>query len=89
MYTLESHVRHVAEAKALEPIYVTTQVIELDTKRIRLHHSLHRRRDEAVIATATQLYAHVDTQAKRAAPFEKAVHARLDRLRAAHAALPS
>jgi carnitine 3-dehydrogenase len=89
MYTLESHVKHVAEAKALEPLYVTTQVVELDAKRVRLHHSLHRRRDEAVIATATQLYAHVDTHAKRAAPFEKAVHERLDRLRAANAASPN
>lgn len=89
MYTLESHVKHVAEAKALEPIYVTTQVLELDAKRVRLHHSLHRRRDEAVIASGTQLYAHVDTRVKHAAPFEKAVHERLERLRAAHAALPS
>ena len=86
MYTVESHVKHVAEAKALEPIYVTTQVLELDTKRVRLQHSLHRRRDEAVIATAMQLYLHVDTKAKHAAPFEPPVHAKLERLRAAHAA---
>jgi carnitine 3-dehydrogenase len=89
MYTLESHVKHVAEAKALEPIYVTTQILELDAKRVRLHHSLHRRRDEAVIATAGQVYVHVDTRVSHAAPFEPAVHARLDKLRAAHAALPS
>jgi carnitine 3-dehydrogenase len=89
VYTVESHVKHVAEAKALEPIYVATQVLELDAKRVRFHHSLHRRRDEAVIATATQLYLHVDTRAKRAAPFEKSVHARLERLRAAHAAVAS
>lgn len=89
MYTLESHVKHVAEAMALDPIYVTTQILELDTKRIRLQHALHRRRDEAVIATATQLYIHVDTHEKHAAPFEKSVHGKLDRLRAAQAALPS
>ncbi|HEV2441824.1 MAG TPA: 3-hydroxyacyl-CoA dehydrogenase NAD-binding domain-containing protein [Steroidobacteraceae bacterium] len=88
MYTLESHVRHVAEAKALEPIYVTTQILELDAKRVRLHHSLHRRRDEAVIATARQVYVHVDTRVSHGAPFEPSVHERLDRLRAAHAALP-
>jgi acyl-CoA thioesterase FadM len=89
MYTLESHVTHLAEAKALEPIYVTTQLVELDAKRIRLRHSLHRRRDEAVIANATQVYAHVDTHAKHTAPFERSVHERLDRLRAAQAASPS
>ena len=89
MYTMESHVTHVAEAKALEPIYVTTQVLELDAKWIRLHHSLHRRRDEAVIARGTQVYAHVDTHAKHAAPFEHSVHEKLNTLRTAHTALPS
>jgi carnitine 3-dehydrogenase len=89
MYTLESHVEHVAEAKALEPIYVTTRLLELDAKRIRLRHSLHRRRDEALIATAEQLYVHVDTGVSHATPFERSVHERLDRLRAAHAAMPS
>jgi carnitine 3-dehydrogenase len=89
MYTLESHVQHVAEAKALEPISVATQVVELDAKRVRLHHSLHRRRDEAVIATGTQLYIHVDTRGGHAAPFEPSVHERLEGLRGAHAASPS
>src|SRR5579862_9617026 len=88
MYTLESHVTHVAEAKALEPLYVTTQMLELDAKRVRVHHALHRRRDEALIATARQLYVHVDTGAGRAAPFEPSVHARLERVRIAHAKLP-
>jgi carnitine 3-dehydrogenase len=89
MYTLESHVAHVAEAKALEPIYVTTQMLELDAKRVRLYHCLHRRRDERLIATGEQLYVHVDTRASRAAPMESAVHSMLDRLRAAHAHLPA
>jgi carnitine 3-dehydrogenase len=89
MYTLESHVKHAAEAKALEPIHVTTRVLELDEKRVRLQHSLHRRRDEALLATGTQLYVHVDTRASHAAPFERSVHERLERLRAAHATSPS
>jgi carnitine 3-dehydrogenase / betainyl-CoA thioesterase len=88
MYTLESQLKHVAEAKALEPLYVTTQMLELDAKRVRLHHSLHHRRDEALIATARQLYVHVDTRASRAAPLEHSVHAKLERLRIAHADLP-
>jgi carnitine 3-dehydrogenase / betainyl-CoA thioesterase len=88
VYTLESHVTHIAEAKALEPLYVTTQMLELDAKRVRLSHCLYRRRDEALIATGRQLYVHVDTRASHAAPFEPEVHARLERLALAHAALP-
>ncbi|HEV7135500.1 MAG TPA: 3-hydroxyacyl-CoA dehydrogenase NAD-binding domain-containing protein [Steroidobacteraceae bacterium] len=89
MYTVESHITHRAEAKALEPLYVTTQMLDLDVKRVRLFHCLHRRRDEALIATCEQVYIHVDTRVSHAAPIDPAVHARLDRLRAAHASLPA
>ena len=88
MYTLESHVRHLAEAKALEPLYVTTQVLELDTKRVRLYHFLHRRRDDALVAGAEQLYVHVDTRERHAASMPPSIHARFQRLQAAHAGLP-
>ena len=89
MYTLESHVRHIAEAKALEPLYVATQMLELDAKRVRLYHFLHRRRDDALVAGAEQLYVHVDTKEGHGAPMPRSVHDRLQRLRAAHAGLPA
>jgi len=84
MYTVESHVTHQAQARALEPLYVTTQVLEVDDKRVRLFHSLHRRRDEALVATAKQLYLHVNTPPAKAAPMEAGVRARLADLQAAH-----
>ena len=86
LFTVESHVRHVAEARALEALYVTTQVLELDDKRLRLFHSLHRRRDDALVATAEQLYLHVSEG--RAAALDAEVHACLERVRGAHALLP-
>src|SRR5579863_6030552 len=42
LFTVETHVTHQAEAKALESLYVNTRVLELDDKRVRLFHSLHR-----------------------------------------------
>jgi carnitine 3-dehydrogenase len=86
LFTVESHVRHVAEARALEALYVTTQVLELDDKRLRLYHSLHRRRDDVLVATAEQLYLHVS--GGRAAALDAEVHACLERVRGAHARLP-
>ena len=86
LFTVESHVRHVAEARALEALYVTTQVLELDDKRLRLFHSLHRRRDDALVATAEQLYLHVSDG--KAAVLDAEVHASLERVRGAHARLP-
>jgi acyl-CoA thioesterase FadM len=84
MYTVETHVTHKAQARALEPLYVTTRVLEVDDKRVRLFHSLHRRRDEALVATAEQLYLHVNAPPGKAAPMDAGVRARLADLRAAH-----
>ncbi|MGH8132442.1 MAG: 3-hydroxyacyl-CoA dehydrogenase NAD-binding domain-containing protein [Steroidobacteraceae bacterium] len=88
LYTVETHVTHQAEARSLEPLYVTSRVLQVDDKRVRLFHALYRRCDQALVATGEQLYLHVDTVAARAAPMEAPVHARLTALQAAQSRLP-
>ena len=83
LYTAESHVVHKAEARSQERLYVTSQVLEVDEKRVRLFHSLHRARDEALVASAEHLYLHVSMQAGKVVPMDAAVHARLAALQAA------
>ena len=83
MYTVETRVRHQSEARVHERLYVTTRVAEIDDKRVRLEHALHRSRDDVPVASAEQLYLHVDTAAGKAAPFGGAVRARLAALLAA------
>jgi len=85
LYTVQTHVTHKAEAAALEPLYVTTQLLGLDDRRVHLLHSLYRRRDERLVATGEQLYLHVNRAAAKAAPMDPALHARLEKIRAAHA----
>jgi len=87
MYTVESHVTHGAEAKALEPLYVLTRVLGVDDKRVHLFHALHRRRDQVLVATGEQMYLHVDSRAGKAAVMAAAVRDKLDRLRATQASL--
>jgi carnitine 3-dehydrogenase len=87
LYTVETHVTHSSEATALEPLYVTTQILGLDDKRIHLFHSLHRRRDARLIATGEQLYLHVTRAAAKASPMDGTVRARLEKFRAAHASI--
>jgi carnitine 3-dehydrogenase len=84
LYTVETHVTHKAEAAALEPLYVTTQILGLDDKCVHLLHSLFRRRDERLVATGEQLYLHVNRAAAKAAPMDPKLRARLERIRAAH-----
>jgi carnitine 3-dehydrogenase len=88
LYTVETHVTHQAEARALEPLYVTSRVLEVDDKRLRLFHALHRGRDDVQVATAEQLYLHVDTGGGKASAMDAGVRARLAALEAAQARLP-
>jgi carnitine 3-dehydrogenase len=87
LYTVESHVTHGAEAKALERLYVLTRILGVDDKRVHLFHALHRRRDDALVATGEQMYLHVDSSAGKAAPLDAAVRAKLEKIRASQAGL--
>jgi carnitine 3-dehydrogenase len=85
-FTVETHIRHLGEAKAEERLSVATQVVGADEKRL---HVLHRvERGDDVLATVEQMLLHVDTQAGRAAPARPEVLARVRALADAHAELP-
>jgi carnitine 3-dehydrogenase len=87
-YTVENHIKHLGEAKAGEPLYVTAQVLAMDDKRLHLFQRLHRGRDDKLIATAEQMYLHVDTKAAKAAPADPKIRAKLESIRGDHAGLP-
>jgi carnitine 3-dehydrogenase len=89
MYTVETHVSHLNEAKALEGLYVTTQLLSVDDKRVHLFNVLRRTRDDAMVATGEQIYLHVNTEAGKASPMDSQVRVKLDAIRAAHAELPT
>ena len=87
-YTVESHVRHLGEAKVSEPLYVTTQLLAIDEKRLHLFHRLYRGRDDVMIATGEQMHLHVDTTASKAAPMAPALRSKLEAMRQAQLSLP-
>jgi carnitine 3-dehydrogenase len=87
MYTVETHVSHLNEARALEGLYATTQLLSVDDKRVHLFHHLRRTRDDAIVATGEQIYLHVDTRAGKASPMDAEVHSKLDAIRKSHADL--
>ncbi len=88
-YDVETHVKYAREAKAGEPIYITTQVLGVDEKRLHVFHRVQRRQDDLTIATGEQMHLHVDTAAAKAVPMAQTVRVKLERLRKAHSSLPS
>jgi carnitine 3-dehydrogenase len=83
MYTADSHVAYKAEAHSQERLYVNTRVLEVGAKRLRLAHSLFRSRDDVLLASAEQLFVHVNTKAAKSTPMAQTVQARLTQLQAA------
>ncbi len=86
MYTVESHIRYLAETGRGDRLTAASFLISADHKRLRVHTALTRR-DGTVVATGEHLYLHVDNERGRVMPMPAdrwdAVAAAL----AAHAAL--
>jgi len=89
MYTIESHVTHAAEAKALEGLYIATHILSVDDKRIHLFHNLRRTRDDALVATCEQIYIHVNTAAGKASPMDEQPRGKLAAIAATQVGLPA
>jgi carnitine 3-dehydrogenase len=87
-YSVESHVRHLGEAKAGDALYVTTQLLAVDDKRLRVFHRLYRSRGDVLIATAEQMHLHVDTAAAKACAADPEVRAKLQAILTRQSGLP-
>lgn len=87
-FTVETHIMHRAELCLDAAVAVETQILASEGKRLHLFHTLKRVPDGEVAATAEQMLLHVDTRVQRAVEPESLVRGALERLAAAHAALP-
>jgi carnitine 3-dehydrogenase len=79
-YTVETHIRHLAEGHAGDRISVTTQLLGYDEKRLHLFHELRRVSDGIPLASGEHMLLHVDTAAGRTAPAPQAVMDALSRI---------
>ncbi len=86
-YSVESHVLHRGEAKEGDALYVTTQLLAVDAKRLHVMHRVHQARDALLVATGEQMHLHVDTAAAKAVAVDPAIRARLDAILKDHAGL--
>jgi carnitine 3-dehydrogenase len=88
IFTVETHIRHLDEVRALEPIYAETQCLEGAGKKMRLFHWL-RHADGRLLATGEHMLVHVSLATRAACDPAPAVAAKLAEIAALHAALPA
>jgi carnitine 3-dehydrogenase len=87
-FTVETHLSHLRQLEAGEHVYVTTQVLDSDEKRLHLFHVLLRDGEVDPLATAEQMLLHVDTGSGHAAPSREPVRERVAELARRHGELP-
>ena len=87
-FTAEVHVRYLRELNAGDPVRVTLQLFDFDTKRLHYFEQLFHAEEGWVSATSENMSLHVDMAAKKTAPFAPEVTRRLMQMKAAHGQLP-
>ena len=87
-FTAEVHVRYLRELHAEDPVRVTFQLINFDSKRLHFFEQLFHAADGWVSATSENLALHVDMAAGKTAALPADVAAALAKMKTAHAKLP-
>jgi acyl-CoA thioesterase FadM len=85
-YTVETHLRFVAECVAGQRLTADTLLVSSGPKRIHLYTELFA--DGVMVATGESVYLHVDSTRGRTTPMPPDRQAKVDTLQAAHAGLP-
>jgi carnitine 3-dehydrogenase len=80
LYTVDTHLANLAEARVNEPLYATTQVLSVDDKRLKVKHRLYCGAADKLVATGEQTHLHVNTRVGKASPMDEEVRRRLARL---------
>lgn len=87
LYTVECHIRYLAEASLGQTLSARTLVVAADAKRVRLYTELQHS-DGRAAATGEHLYLHVDTARSATTAIPAGEYARVQDVLASHAHLP-
>jgi carnitine 3-dehydrogenase len=86
-FTVETHIRHLDEARALEPIIVTTQVLQGHGKKLHLFNRIQHA-DGRLLATVEHLLIHVSLKTRSSSLPSEAIAHQLAEIANAQAHLP-
>jgi acyl-CoA thioester hydrolase len=88
LYTVQTMIFNLAEARLGDRLALSLQLLDADTKRLCIFHTMHNADSGELLATGEQMLVHVDMSAGRSAEMPPELHARVMAILAAHAALP-
>jgi len=88
-FVVETHNLYERELLVGERVWVSTQILGADSKRLHLAHEMFCLADGKRAATQELLYLHIDLSARRVVSWLPDVHDRVVAAAAAHSRLPS
>jgi len=87
-YTVETHINYEREVAVNEPLLFTTQLLDVDAKRMHFFHSMYHGETGVRLATTEQMLVHVDMSEGRSAAILPAVAEALAAVIESHRSLP-
>lgn len=85
-FTVETHIRHIDEVSALQPVYATTQVLKGEGKKMQLFHRLFHQ-DGRLLATGEHMLIHVNLESRASSMPTAGVLEKLEEIAQSHAQL--
>ena len=87
LFTLETHLAYIKEIGLGADVYVTSQLLEHDTKRVRIFHNMYNAQDE-LLATAETFLIGYNLQQEKVTNFHQVFAESLEKLAEEHSQLP-
>ena len=89
LFTLEAHINYLHEVKLGIEVWVQTQIVGFDHKRLHVYHSLHRAGFDDALAASEQMLLHDDLAGPKSTPFSELSLALLERVMKLQQDLPA
>ena len=87
-FTLEIHVSYIRELRLGDPLRLSCQLLDFDTKRVHYFLHMHHAEDDYLAAVSEQIMVHVDLETRRSSEFPDDVRLALTSLMNTHHDLP-
>lgn len=87
-YTVETHIRHLREAKAGDSIQASCQLLASDEKRLHVFHTLINSATSEILATGEHLLLHVNMAGGKACAAKPQIIKKVREIEEVHRTLP-
>jgi len=87
LFTVETHIHNIAQARKDDPLELSLAVLDRDGKRVHIMHTMRNTASGEIVAAGEQLLVHVDTEVGRSSALPDWLDTRLSQLCDAHAEL--